>query len=193
MHLYNRSLNKGLVPPARAFKQRRAHGLRRSWIQVVNDRFDRLADFRLRVYLLQAVTTREIDHQWGTYLCRIVCKSLAVIAQPDDARTRLVGKRLVVVVRKTNKGMMHMHRHRRIVRRYGRQVGPGRFTKQRHNGFNFGVVGKGFGARQVDRRTRRVYGKLTFIPRSKPVRNAMRIAQEEIGAIDDNGVAIAGQ
>ncbi len=48
-----------LVPPARAFEQRRTHRLGRAAIDVINDRLHGLAHARARIFLLQTMTRDE--------------------------------------------------------------------------------------------------------------------------------------
>ncbi len=131
---------EGLVPPARALEQRGAHGLGRTAIEVVDNRLDGLADRGGRVFLLEPMAPPEIHDQRVTNRCRVVGEAAVVVTQPDHTGTRIVGQRLVVVVREANKRVMDMHGQRRGVGHDGWQIRPRRATDQRDDRFHFGIV-----------------------------------------------------
>src|SRR5689334_9854807 len=53
-----------LVPPTCAFNQSRTHWLRRAAIDVINDRLNRIADRRRRIFLLQTMAADKVFPDW---------------------------------------------------------------------------------------------------------------------------------
>ena len=96
-----------LAPPARAFDQRLLHVFRRARVDPVLNRLDRIADRRVRVLLLQAVTT-DVAH-----LHHVADRHAVVdVGEAAVAGARVVVARLVVVVGQLDEREMLAQRHR---------------------------------------------------------------------------------
>ena len=175
-----------LVPPARAFEQCASHGLGRPGIEVVDDRLDRLADLGRGVDFLEPVTDAVIPLQRVADGRCIVRESAVAVGNAEDARPRIERQRLVALVRQANERVMHVHGHGRRVRHDSRQMRTGRLARQRHDGLDLTVVGKDPGPRQVDHRPARIHFEAAFLGLVEPRGEAMRIANEERRAVDED-------
>src|SRR3954463_985076 len=95
-----------LAPPARAFDQRLPDVFRRTGIDPVLDRFHRIADRRVRIFLLEAMTAEEpLLHQLADR------HAVVHVGEAAVAGARIVVARLVVVVGQFDEREMLAQRH----------------------------------------------------------------------------------
>ena len=174
---------EGLVPPARAVEQRRPDRFRRAPVEVVDDRFDRLAPLRPRVPFPQPVADdvarleRRIDRS------RVV-----QVARRDVAGAGIGQARLVPRLGQRDEGVPQPHRHR--LRRRGDLAHPParaaavRAQHERLHALELRVARERGDAGAMDRRPRGVQLVAALAAPLEPGRHAVRVAQHELGGVE---------
>ena len=178
---------KRLIPPARALEKRGADGFRRAPVEVINDGFNGLAHGRAGNFFLKAMAGDVALDDGLAYRRRVVH-----VLDSEEAAARIVSARLVARRRKLHEGMMFADGDGF---RRGRDLAhprTGVVAGKSERGFDFGVERKILGSPKVDVASRGVQFVRALLFAAKSFRNAVRIAQEEIGGIDEDILAFFG-
>ena len=169
---------KRLLPPVRAFQQRRPNRLRRPAIEVIHDRLDGLAHRRARIFFLQAMPRRKPFYDRLADRRRIIH-----VRNPKKTRARIVRARLVSRRRQLHKRMMLAHRDRLRRRRHIFHPLAGMIARERQRRFDFSVQRKIFRPRQVKRTPLIVEPERPLLRARQNLRHVMCIAQEKLRRI----------
>ena len=186
---------ESLVPPACAFEQGGADGLGRAIIDVVLDgRFGLAGGAAGGVFLVEAVADDELLVELGAERGGVVAvgsrevAGAGVVAAWDEAGAGKLEEGLVLV---EGEGVW-----------VGGDVGDearaaaasgGGLCCKGEEGLDFGVLGKGFGSGQVDGGAGGVEPIGALLEAGEGFDNAVRVAEEEVGGVDENGAGGVGR
>src|SRR5688572_26803585 len=178
---------KRLVPPAGTIKQRRAHGFRRTAIDVVNNRFDSFADTRRWILLLQTMTR---DETLGYRLFDRRGKVHVINAEITGAR--IEHARLVTCRRQLNKRVTLAHGDRLGHRDDLPYKSSRGVASERERRFNFRVLREVLRVRQVKRAATRIEPIRALLSALQGRRHFVNVAQIKIGRVHKHASALLG-
>ena len=194
---------EGLIPPARAFDERRSDRLGRAGIDVVDDRLNRIADRRRWLLLLQPVPGDELLRH------RLAERSREVVVRdPEKPGARIVGAGRIRRIGQLDDRVMNANAGGLAGRgdaadaleetarpaaasaaaaSAARTTGP-RLPHERQLRLHFAVLRKSHRHRQVDRAAPGLEAVRAWL---QPAGDVVGIAHEEVGEVDQH-VAVAG-
>ena len=169
-------------PPGGSFDQCTPDRLRRSVVDVVDDRLDRIRHCRARVLLLEAMTRNPASLERGGER-RAVVREL----DPEHADSRIELPRLVPGLRKRDERVVFADRHELRNRRHARdQRTRLSVSRERQQNVDFGVAGKCPGQLEGDRAARRVGPVRALVQVSQNSGDVTGVGQEKVRRVDEN-------
>ena len=180
---------KSLVPPARAFEQRRADGLRRAAVEVVDDGLDGIAHGRAGVLFLQTMPGDEVFFERVAERRGEVAEGFAEVPG-----ARIEEARLVAGARKLDQGMMladgdRLRRWRHLTNVIARFALGHREGERR---FHFGVLREAFGTGQIDGGARSVDVISALFGFAQGLGYAVRVVKEKCRGIHQHAAIVFG-
>ena len=179
---------KRLIPPRSTFDQRVLNIFWRAAIDVINDRFDGLAYGGIRVFFLKPMA---FDPAFFEVFVNI--RTVVVKADRDHTDTRVKLARFEFVIRQLDQRGALADRNvaaRRcdLIDKVIRFAGG----RKRDGRLDLGVFRKAFCVRQIQGTAALVKAVVALSCLIDPVADAVRVADQEVGRVHQNAVALGG-
>jgi hypothetical protein len=185
-------LLEGAGPPGRAGDQRRAHRLRRTAVDVVDDRLLDGADGRRRVGLFQAMPHLPVHVDAAGQR-----RGEIEVADIEAAGIRMISTRTPAALLRDLRQAHHAdtlaHRQAGRFRRDLAHVVRLTRSREGQHRLQFDVVGEGLGLVGQHRAARRIDRIGALLGRGQARCDAVTVGQQETGEVDQMAVLVAGE